>query len=115
MDTKTITSPAGSGPEIIPVLSDLPTENLTIKEAIKQFGLEYLRGKPIVDGSSIVYIANGSLDDAIDLWADEPENQHRHRRFYGAAADNPPDRYSWIYSSMQLATASDLNAQGKPL
>lgn len=77
---------------------------LTIKEAIQVHGLEYLRGKQITDGARALYIHDCDLDSAIALWADEPENAHLNRRFYGAETRNDPMGCVWIYSSYQLVS-----------
>lgn len=84
----------------------MPIDSLTIKDAIKLFGLEYLRGKPILDGSTVVFINNDSLDRDIELWADEPHNQHLSKRFYGG--DSPDaEMVRWIYSSQKLMSWRD--------
>ena len=51
----------------------------------------------MTDGEPL-YISDSSLDETIKLWADEPENAHLTRRFYGAEVRNG-SRVRWIYSS----------------
>lgn len=77
--------------------------SLTISEAVRLHGLEYLRGKPIdAGGGPPLYICDRDLDSAIALWADEPHNAHLHRRFYGSEVRNDTKRCLWIYSSYTL-------------
>ena len=71
---------------------------MNITEAIKTHGLEYLRGRPIADGSRRLFIHDDDLNAAIALWADEPENAYRQRRFYGGESRNAP-MCAWIYGS----------------
>jgi hypothetical protein len=71
---------------------------MTIKEAIRRYGLESLRGRPIPTDGEPLYISDSSLDETIELWANEPENAYLTRRFYGAEVLNG-DRVRWIYSS----------------
>lgn len=71
---------------------------ITIKETIRLHGLEFLRGRAVTDGTRTLYIHDKDLDAAIALWADEPENAHLQRRFYGAEARNA-EMCEWIYSS----------------
>ena len=78
---------------------------MNITEAIKQHGLEWLRGRPIADGSHQLFIHDDDLDAAIALWADEPENAYRQRRFYGGECRNAP-MCVWIYGSY-LVLADD--------
>jgi hypothetical protein len=75
---------------------------MIISEAIKKYGLEFLRGKAIQCGNEIRYIHNKCLDDDIKLWEDEPENAHLIKRFYGGAT---PDArmVEWIYSSSEVS------------
>jgi hypothetical protein len=56
---------------------------MNIKEAIKAYGLEFLRGKKIRCGDEILFIHDACLDAEIEDWADEPENAYRISRFYG--------------------------------
>jgi hypothetical protein len=72
--------------------------HLPIREAIRRYGLEQLRGRAVFDGPNPVYISDSSLDDAITLWQDEPQNAYLHRRFYGAETYNA-NLVRWIYSS----------------
>ncbi len=71
---------------------------MNITEAIKQRGLEYLRDRAITDGSRRLFIHDDDLDAAISLWADEPENAYRQRRFNGGESRNAP-MCVWIYGS----------------
>lgn len=81
---------------------------LSIKNAIKVFGLEALRGRPVEDGNRTVFISHKSLDDDIELWSDEPENAYRTQRFYGG--DTPDaDMVTWIYTSAKVTV------QAKPV
>jgi len=56
---------------------------MTITEAIRKHGLEFLRGRVITDGNLKLIIDDKSLDEAIELWQDEPENAYRQKTFYG--------------------------------
>lgn len=75
---------------------------MNIKEAIQKHGLEFLRGRAITDGLRRLYIHDNDLDAAIALWADEPENAHYQRRFYGSEERNG-NLCVWIYSSYEIA------------
>jgi hypothetical protein len=79
---------------------------MTISEAIKKHGLEFLRGKAIQCGSEIRYIHNKCLDDDIELWEDEPENAHLIKRVYGGVT---PDAkmVGWIYACFEVILAGD--------
>lgn len=57
---------------------------MTITEAIRKHGLEFLRGRVVTNGNQCMIINDKDLDAAIELWEDEPENAHRQRRFYGS-------------------------------
>ncbi len=70
---------------------------LTITEAIRKHGLEYLRGRAVSNGTVRLYIHDSDLDAAIDLWADEPDKAYLQRRFYGAETRNDPLKCVWIY------------------
>ena len=75
---------------------------MTITEAIRKHGLEFLRGRAIIDGARRLYIHDKVLDEAIELWADEPENAYQQKRFYGSEVRND-DLVEWIYGNSQLA------------
>jgi hypothetical protein len=81
---------------------------VTITEAIKAHGLEYLRGRAIMDGTRRLFINDKCLDSDIALWADEPENAYLTRRFYGSEVRNDPLCCVWIYGN---ATIADDEAQ----
>lgn len=85
----------------LPII-DPPTV-ISIKDAIKLYGLEWLRNRPIQHGPYDVYINDSDLNAAIALWADEPENAFRNKRFYGSIIKNDPHHCSWIYSSELIA------------
>jgi hypothetical protein len=57
---------------------------VTITEAIRKHGLESLRGRAVTDGNLKLFISDSSLNDAIELWQDEPENAYRQKTFYGS-------------------------------
>ena len=71
---------------------------MNIQEAIKQHGLDYLRGRAVTDGHSKLFIHDNDLNAAIELWADEPQNAHQHHRFYGGETRNAKECV-WIYRS----------------
>lgn len=75
---------------------------MTITEAIRKHGLEFLRGRAIIAGARRLYIHDKDLDDAIALWADEPEHAHWQKRFYGSEVRNS-SFVVWIYGNAQLA------------
>ena len=50
---------------------------MTITEAIRKHGLEFLRGRVVANGSQRLIINDKDLDAAIELWEDEPENAYR--------------------------------------
>lgn len=79
---------------------------MTITEAIRKHGLEFLRGRAVINGSQRLIINDKDLDAAIELWEDEPENAYRQRRFYGSAVRNDPMRCVWIYGSYQVEEAA---------
>ena len=93
--------PAGFPP---PALAEAyaPEFALTITEAIKLYGLEFLRGRAVTDGHGTLYIHDKDLDAAIALWADEPDKAYLQKRFYGAEERNAP-MCRWIYGSYRLA------------
>lgn len=76
------------------LLSSLPAESMGITEAVKKYGIEYLRHKPIVTGGGLYVFSEKDLDDHIAAWADEPHNQHL--------------ACAWVSKSWRLATAADL-------
>lgn len=75
---------------------------MTITEAIRKHGLVFLRGRVMINGSQRLIINDKDLDAAIELWADEPENAYRQRRFYGSEVRNDPMHCVWIYGSYQV-------------
>ena len=80
---------------------------MTITEAIRKHGLEFLRGRVVTNGNQRLIINDKDLDAAIELWEDEPENAHRHRRFYGSEVRNDPMHCLWIYGSFQVEEAAE--------
>jgi hypothetical protein len=85
-----------------------PPKEITIKDAVKLHGLEWLRSRPVAHGPYDVYINDEDLNAAIELWADEPENAFRNKRFYGSIIKNDPHHCCWIYSS-QLVTVQGID------
>ena len=73
---------------------------MTITEAIRKHGLEFLRGRVVANGSQRLIINDK------DLWEDEPENAYRQRRFYGSEVRNDPMHCVWIYGSYQVEEAA---------
>lgn len=80
---------------------------MTITEAIRKHGLEFLRGRVVTEGRQRLIINDKDLDAAIELWEDEPENAYRQRRFYGSEVRNDPMHCIWIYGSF-LVEETDL-------
>lgn len=80
---------------------------MTITEAIRKHGLEFLRGRVVTNGNQCLIINDKDLDAAIELWEDEPENAHRQRRFYGSEVRNDPMHCLWIYGSFQVEEAAE--------
>ena len=74
---------------------------MTVAEAIKKHGLEWLRGKQIMVGAKAHFIDDSCLDAAIELWADEPEKSYLSKRFYGAETRND-NMVVWIYGSYEV-------------
>lgn len=79
---------------------------MTITEAIRKHGLEFLRGRVVTDGSQRLIINDKDLNAAIELWQDEPGNAYRQRRFYGSEVRNDPKHCLWIYGSFQVEEAA---------
>lgn len=80
----------------------MQTERVSLKEAIRRHGLEYLRGKPVYErGGRILFISDKPLDGDIELYADEPENAYQIQRFYGAEQRNA-EFVCWIYTNSTL-------------
>jgi len=77
---------------------------MTIRNFIRAFGLEALRGKKIKVGERTLYIHNDDLDAAIELWIDEPENAYRHQRFYGGETPTS-NMVRWIYANDEVLDA----------
>lgn len=75
---------------------------MTITEAIRKHGLEFLRGRVVNEGSQSLFINDKDLDSAIDLWRDDPEYAYLQRRFYGSEVRNDPMRCVWIYGTFQV-------------
>ncbi|TXT25430.1 MAG: hypothetical protein FD131_4631 [Rhodocyclaceae bacterium] len=75
---------------------------MTITEAIRKYGLEFLRGRVVTNGSQRLIINDKDLDAAIELWNGEPENAHRQKRFYGSEVRNDPMHCVWIYGCYQV-------------
>lgn len=78
-----------------------PAFAMTITEAIKKHGLEFLRGRAVTDGADPLYIHDKDLDAAIALWSDEPENAYLQKRFYGGGERNA-EMCRWIYGSYKV-------------
>lgn len=81
-------------------MSEILTESISAAEFVQKNGLAALRGVPLCRGGVIVYISDKSLDDAIALWADEPDEvrlrMESKTRLYGAEVRNS-NMVSWIY------------------
>ena len=76
---------------------------ITLKEAIFEYGLEFLRGRPIYECADCapLFISDSDLNAAFCLWVDEPEHAHLQRRFYGAEVRNAP-LVRWIYADAKV-------------
>ena len=79
----------------------VPEFALTITEAVKMYGLPFLRGRPVTDGHRTLYIHDRDLDAAIALWADEQDKAYLQKRFYGGEARNSA-MCLWIYGSFKV-------------
>lgn len=72
-----------------------------LKEAIKENGIAYLKGKRLIHISTkeTAYISDKLIDSEILNYKDEPfEVQSRIKRFYGSSKPNE-DMVFWIYTS----------------
>lgn len=78
-----------------------PPFALTITEAIKLHGLEFLRDRAVTDGNGVLYVHDKDLDAALALWEDEPDQAYLQKRFYGGAERNAAI-CQWIYGSYRL-------------
>jgi hypothetical protein len=81
-------------------MSGILMVSISAAEFVQKNGLAALRGVPLCRGSEIIYVSDKSLDDAIDLWADEPEEvrlrMESKSRLYGSEVRNH-NMVSWIY------------------
>lgn len=79
----------------------VPPFAMTITEAIKKHGLEFLRGRAVTDGNRTLYIHDNDLDAAVALWSDEPDKACLQKRFYGGDERNAA-MCVWIYGSYKV-------------
>ena len=78
-------------------------KTLRISIAVAKYGLEYLRGKPIeMGGGRVAYIHEADLDEAIALYADEPDLAFRHDRFYATELPNSPYGGFWVKNNANI-------------
>jgi hypothetical protein len=78
-------------------------------EHVQKHGLASLRGVPLLSGDKVLYISDSSLDAAIALWSDEPDDlrlrMESRTRLYGAERRND-NMVAWIY--LNSVTVMDL-------
>lgn len=90
------------------------TFEISIKDAISRFGLEVLRGRPVIEDGSTLYISDAVLDDEIALQALYPHEPVRVARFYGAETRNAT-LVQWIYTRSMVRLPASLLASERQL
>lgn len=85
----------------------VPLNAQTLREAIEQHGLEYLRNRVIHESGKRYLLHPRDLAAAIDLWSDEPANARLQHRFYGYEVGGDDNQCVWLY--VRTARVGDLH------
>lgn len=90
------------------------TFEISIKDAIARFGLEVLRGRPVMEAGTTLFISDAALDDELALREQFPNEPVRVCRFYGAEQRNA-GLVQWIYTSSAVCLPKSLLGSSQQL